>query len=116
MRVLAAIVAGLVASGCARVPEPIAACTQELRIHFTPAETTLVVGQAFTPSVELASCGGTQRLTDVYVWKVEDQGVASVNSATGRVTGRAPGETVVVATGARYGQLRGVRVVVRAVP
>lgn len=90
------------------------ACTQELGIHYTPAETTLVVGQTFTPSVALSSCGGRERLTDVFDWQVEDEAVASVDRASGRVTARAPGETAVVATGAHYGRLGGVRLVVKA--
>jgi hypothetical protein len=90
------------------------ACTQELRIQFTPAETTLVVGQSFTPSVALSTCGGAERVTGVFTWQVENNAVASIDRASGRVTARAPGETAVLATGARYGRLGGLRLVVKA--
>jgi len=39
--------------------------------------------------------------------------VASVDPATGRVTGRAPGETRVLATSERYGEVGSVRLVVQ---
>ena len=84
----------------------------EARVHFTPAETTIAVGHGFSASVALASCGGAQSLTDVITWQVENDAVASVDAATGRVTGTAPGETRVLATGERYRQLGGVRLVV----
>ena len=45
---------------------------------------------------------------------VEGEAVASVHRASGRVTGRAPGETAVLATGAYYGRLGGLRLVVKA--
>jgi hypothetical protein len=85
-----------------------------LPIHFTPAETTLVVEQAFTPSATLSSSGAAERLTDPFTWQVEDEAVASIDRASRRVTARAPGETALLATAARYPRLGGVRLVVRA--
>ena len=114
MRLSSAIVTGFIASACAATTdEPVVACTRELRVHFTPAETTIAVGHGFSASVALASCGGAQSLTDVITWQVENDVVASVDPATGRVTGRAPGETRVLATGERYGEVGSVQIVVQ---
>src|SRR5436190_14423937 len=113
MRLSSTIVAGFIASACAATDEPVVACTRELRVHFTPAETTIAVGHGFSASVVLASCGGAQSLTDVITWQVENDVVASVDPATGRVTGRAPGETRVLATGERYGEVGSVQIVVQ---
>ena len=44
---------------------------------------------------------------------VENDVVASVDPASGRVSGRAPGETRVLATGERYGEVGSVQLVVQ---
>lgn len=89
-------------------------CTAELRVHLVPADTTIAVSQAFTASVALSTCGGRQQLSDTFTWRSQDVAVVSVDSTTGRVTGRGPGETWVQATGQRYGLVDGPRVVVLA--
>jgi len=87
------------------------ACTSELRIAFQPqGEQRLVVGASFTASVALSSCGGREHLRDTVTWSARDTLVVRVDSATGRVTARAPGSTTVEARGARYGPLGGMLV------
>ncbi len=116
MRVTHALLAGLLVSSCATSNNVVEACTQELGMQFIPRDTTLVVGESFKARVQLLSCGGRRRLSDDVVWKVEDERVATVDSVSGRVTAVAPGETVVSGKGRRYGELRGIRLLVRSVP
>jgi hypothetical protein len=79
-------------------------CTSELSARL-PMQTTLAVGQAFTPSVELRSCGGRVVLTDEFTWATSDTTVVRVDTGTGRTVGRAPGRALVLPTGRRYGQI-----------
>jgi hypothetical protein len=113
MRFSLALLPGLLASACAPRQHAIEVCTQELRIYLAPRDTTLVVGESFRPRVHLASCGGRRHLTDSVVWKLGDAGIATVDSASGLVTARAPGETVVTGIGVRYGELGRIRLLVR---
>ncbi len=87
---------------------PLGVCTDELRVHFTPADTSIVVGQGFTASVELATCGGAVGLSDVFMWQSENAAVATVDAQSGQVVARSPGETRIAAKGARYGSVGGV--------
>ncbi len=87
-------------------------CTMELGIRYVPGDTTIAVGQSFTASVALSSCGGREHPSDVFTWRAQDTTVVTVDSKTGRVTGRAPGETWVEATGQTYGFVGGPHVVV----
>ena len=107
---LSAFVALLVGTACS--DSLTMACTRELLVSLVPADTTIVVGESFTASVALSSCGGRQHLSDTFVWEARDSTVVSVNSATGRITGRSPGETWVYATGDSYGTVGGSYVVV----
>jgi uncharacterized protein YjdB len=94
------------ASACGSV------CTTELRVHTTPADTTIRVGQAFTASVQLSTCGGDRVLSDVFMWQSESASIATVEPATGRVAGQASGETRITHTSERYGATGEVRVTV----
>ena len=85
-------------------------CTRELRIHFTPPDTSILVGQAFGASVALSSCGGAELLSDVITWHSDDPKIATVNALTGRVVGRGSGQTRVTATGQTYGAVGGIEV------
>ena len=89
-------------------------CPDDLQITLAPPAPTIAVGESFTPAVALHGCAGTRRLADTFTWAARDTAVARVDAATGRTTGRAPGETVVVPTGARYGAIGEIRVTVRA--
>ena len=89
-------------------------CTLELGARFSPADTTIQVGQTFQASVQLLSCGGKQRLADVIAWHAEDPTVATVDGSTGRVVGRGRGTTRILASGQRYGNVGGLLVSVGA--
>ena len=92
------------------------ACPRDLLVDAIPADTTITVGASFTASVVLSSCRGRQLLSDTFVWHARDSAVVSVDSVTGRITGRSAGETWVDATGQKYGTVGGPRVVVVPVP
>jgi hypothetical protein len=47
-------------------------CTAELVPVLTPQTQTLAVGQSFTPSVKLLTCGGHITETDIYRWTASD--------------------------------------------
>lgn len=91
-------------------------CTTELRSQFSPADTTIQVGQGFQASVQLSTCGGSKRLNDVMAWHAEDPTVATVDERSGRVVGQGAGSTRILASGERYGSIGGVQVVVQVAP
>lgn len=88
-------------------------CTSELGTQVTPASATIAVGEAFTASVALSSCGGRQQLADAITWAVADTAIASVAPATGRVVGLRVGTTTVRGTGRQYGPVAAIPVTVR---
>jgi len=90
-------------------------CTRELRVDLRPPEQTITVGETFTATVELSSCGGRERLSDSFTWQAQDPAIAEVDAAAGRITGKAPGETLVEVSGRKYGRVGAVRVTVTAV-
>ena len=85
-------------------------CTTELRVQFSPADTTIQVSRSFHASVRLSSCGGSEQLTDVITWHAEDPAVATVEERTGRVVGQRAGITRILASGQRYGSVGGLQV------
>ena len=110
---VSATIACVLGGACAG-DSPVRVCTDELRVHFTPADTAIQVGRAFTASVQLASCGGAQVLTDAFTWHSADPSVATVDSLTGLVVARTLGATSVAATGQRFGRIGGMHVSVLA--
>lgn len=88
-------------------------CTTELRLTYSTRDTTIAVGEAFRPSLELFTCGGHVRIPEALTWRARDPRVIEVDSITGRTVGRAPGETWLDVSGTRYRSLEGIRVVVR---
>jgi hypothetical protein len=93
-------------SGC-RDRGPLGVCTDELRVHFAPADTSILVGQGFTAAVQLATCGGAVRLSDAFLWQSENTAVATVDAQSGQVVARSPGDTRITAKGERYGSVGG---------
>ena len=89
-------------------------CTRELRTRFSPADTTIQVGQSFRSSVQLSSCGGAEQLTDIITWHAADPTIATVDGRTGRVVGQRAGATRIIASGQRYGIVGGLQVSVEA--
>jgi uncharacterized protein YjdB len=86
---------GLAASGCGAILA--GDCTDELGVNLSPSEKTVSVGQSFTPSLELTTCGGRKRWHPTVVWLTPDTTVVCVDSIGGRITGRAPGSAHVTA-------------------
>jgi hypothetical protein len=80
-------------------------CTAELREtwNVTGFSITMSVGEVFSPTLVLSSCGGHLILSDTFTWSAFTPGVISVDATTGRTTAIAPGSTGLVATGPRYG-------------
>lgn len=108
MRHLTAYLALLAASaavvGCPYAPT---ACTRELQVVNSPADTTIRVGEGFTASVQLLSCGGAQTVADGLTFASADTLVAVVDPVTGQVVGRGVGSTRIEVTGTRHGPLIG---------
>jgi hypothetical protein len=101
-------------SGACASEAPLQVCTDELRVQFTPVDTTILVGEGFTASVQLATCGGAVSLADAFTWHSQDPSIATVDSLTGHVIGRSAGETRVTATGKSFGSVGGPLISVRA--
>jgi hypothetical protein len=72
-------------------------CTDELGMSFSPPSPTLAVGQSVNASLELSSCGGRERWHPSVTWRTDDSLVVAVGSSSGRVTGRAAGDALVLA-------------------
>ena len=70
-------------------------CPADLRIAWSPQDTTIAVGQMFTAKLALFACAGTKRLTDTITWRAQDTTVAAVDSTSGLVRGVRPGRTIV---------------------
>lgn len=97
-------------------------CTDELRLRWTPADTTVDVGAKFAAAISLSTCGGNVHLSDRVTWASSDTTVATVetvpiglggSNARGLVTTRAAGVAYIIATGAKYHTLWGPKVTVR---
>jgi len=87
-------------------------CTRELIVALHPRDTTITVGESFTASVGLATCGGRFAVSDTFVWRAQDSLIVAVDSAIGRITGRSPGETWVEVIGNDVGAVDACHVVV----
>lgn len=87
-------------------------CSLELGSRFSPAEKTLDVGAHFTPAVSLWSCGGHLLLNDTFTWSALDSTIVRVEPLSGLTTAVRPGQTFVLARGARYGLFIGPQVTV----
>src|ERR1035437_905276 len=84
------------------------ACTAELPPVLTPQTQTLAVGESFTPSVTLLTCGGHITRTDTYHWTASDSTIVRVDSLSGTTTGLRPGQAGVFVRSASTGSLYGV--------
>jgi hypothetical protein len=79
------------------------ACTDDLQVVRSPADTTIRVGQDFTPFFQFRGCRGRRVLSDDLTFTSTDQAVLSVDAQSGRATALAPGNAKIEITGARYG-------------
>lgn len=79
------------------------ACTLELGTRASPRDTTIRVGQSFTPSFQFVGCGGRRVLEDSLSFRSSDSTVIAVDNFTGRTTARNQGSATILVTGALYG-------------
>src|SRR5687767_2061152 len=94
--------AGAIAlAGCSKPPT--IACPDDLRVLRSPADTTIRVGQQFTPFFRFLGCGGTVSLDDVLTFTSSNTAVIAVDATTGRTTGVSSGAASIQVTGAKYG-------------
>jgi len=78
----------VVSSGCRN------GCSLGLSTTINPTDPTIRVGQTITPEFVVSSeCDGRIRTTQW--WRSQDTSIVVADSATGRLTGKAPGSTVV---------------------
>ncbi len=96
---------GLMAIAAVGCSDPVVArnCPSDLRMGTTPVTRTLRVGEAFTATASALGCGGTEQLQESWTWRADDAAVVTVDSLSGRITGRASGSARVTPTGRRYG-------------
>ncbi len=74
-------------------------CTLELTLRWSPADSTIAVGERFTPALSLTTCSGYVTLTDTFAWLSIDPSIATVNPVHGEITGVRAGTTTVRASG-----------------
>jgi hypothetical protein len=102
MRIIAVapVAAVLVLASCESL---LPGCTDDLQVMRSPADTTIRVGQAFTPLFQFRGCGGRRALEDVLTFDSTNDAVLGVDSQTGRATAVAPGTANIEVSGATYG-------------
>jgi hypothetical protein len=104
------------AVSCSREPSFVRACTRELTSTLTPHDTAVAPGSHFTARVALATCGGTEHVSDSFTWATEDSSIARVDPASGNVIATGLGSTTLSVTGVHLGQLGRTHVTVRSAP
>jgi hypothetical protein len=100
-------------TGCSRLTK---ACTAELGVRVSPRDTTVAVGSALRPVVQLTSCGGAQYVTDHIAYSSSDPAVVRVDSASGTLTALRVGSATISVSGATYGSLGVMRIAITAAP
>jgi hypothetical protein len=94
-------------NACSSPPD---VCTTELRIDVQPRDIRLNVSESVQASVELSTCGGKQKLSDIFTWASQNERIATVEASTGLVTALSVGETVIKVTGQVYGDIGAINV------
>jgi len=87
-------------------------CTLELRGVFSPADTTISVGQHFPASLTILTCGGGAVVRDTVTWKSVDSSVVTVDALTGVVTAVGVGRASLLAMTHSSGTFEGSNIVV----
>lgn len=113
---IGAMLLALALAGCDGAPFGPTPCTLELRVEYTPSDTTVSTGSQFDATVALSSCGGREKLRDTFVWSSQDADVARVDALSGRVTAVSPGSTTIRAAGKKYGAVGGLSITVTPEP
>jgi hypothetical protein len=90
-------------------------CPDDLRVHRTPTDTVIRVGQSFTPTFQFLGCAGTEPLDDVLAFTSTAPDILQVVSQSGRATGLVPGDASIRVSGAKYGE-SGATIDVKVIP
>ncbi len=88
------------------------ACPSDLRVIRSPTDTTVRVGQSFTPTFQFRGCAGTKALQDELTFTSTNEAALAVNAQTGHAMAVAPGQAAIEISGARYGGPWGIAVTV----
>lgn len=88
-------------------------CTTEIGIVVDPTSVTLEVGQGFTPSMRLTTCGGRLPVPATFSWSASDGTVLAVNPVTGETMALRSGTAQVIGRASVSGVVGVVNVTVR---
>lgn len=61
-------------------------CTAELTVSLSPTAKSLAIGEHFTPTMSVTTCGGQVPVNTTITWSASDATVLSVNPTTGEST------------------------------
>jgi hypothetical protein len=109
-RLLAAVAMALVMATGTACKSATSGCTGATPVRVVPTDTTLALNKSFTATVAISSCDVPG--SNVVTWRSTNPLIAAVESQTGRVTGLSVGETRILATSQRYGELGPINVFV----
>ena len=84
------------------------ACTAELRVSLNPSSISLGVGEKFTPTMALSTCGGQVPVSTTVTWSASDAGILSVDPASGETTALKSGSASVRGHSAMHHAIVGV--------
>lgn len=85
----------------------VVSCTLELTATLNPTSMSLAVGERFTPSMTLSSCGGRIPVNATITWFASDTTIVSVNPTTGETTALKIGSTYVQGYSNSHGAVLG---------
>jgi len=88
-------------------------CDADLRISYSPVDTTLRIGQSFRPNVRLTTCGGTEQVTEALRYAADDTTIVRVDSLSGTMTARGVGHTNASVTSANNGTVARIGITVQ---
>jgi hypothetical protein len=84
------------------------ACTAELRVSLNPTSISLGIGETFTPTMSLSTCGGQVPVSTTVTWSASDADILSVNPASGETAGLKSGSASVQGHSAMHHAIVGV--------
>ena len=91
------LLAAITSAGCSSSTTPLVCPDDPPRVNIEPVERTVPAGTTYTAVAEARICGGTRVTPFVGIWRSANPSVAVVDTATGVISGVAPGVTYVYA-------------------
>lgn len=88
-------------------------CDTVLGISYNPVDTTIRVGESFHPVMNLTNCGGSKKLSPELRYSADDTAIVQVDVLSGKITGRAVGQTTAYISAPQYGIMAPMAVIVR---